>query len=407
MNDVLTDYKFRLNFKRRMRMKIGVIGLGYVGLSNALLLSKKADVYAFDITEAKRKLLKEKKSPIADKEIETYLTHDDINFKVVDTLNDAVNEMEYIIIATPTNYDEEINNFDTSSVDKTIDFITEVNPNCLIIIKSTIPIGYVKNKIFETGNSNIVFSPEFLREGKALYDNLYPSRIIFGNDSKKIKEFVSVLINCIEKKGVEVLYTNTIEAEAIKLFSNTYLALRISFFNELDTFAEMKGLNSQDIIKGICLDPRIGDYYNNPSFGYGGYCLPKDTKQLKANYEEIPNSLITAVVEANVIRKNFISEQIIKMKPRTVGIYRATMKANSDNFRESSIQKIIENLANNGVTVIIYEPLIQGDYFLGARIINNFNEFAENSDIIVANRMTNQISKYKEKVYTRDITGCD
>ena len=392
-------------------MKIAIAGTGYVGLSNAILLAQHNEVIAVDIVQEKVDLINNKKSPIADKEIEEYLREKELHLTATTKAEKAYGEADYIVISTPTNYDPDKNYFDTSSIEAVLDIITKVNQKATVIIKSTVPVGYteaVSKKYPEL--PNILFTPEFLREGKALYDNLYPSRIIVGLPQNYTKElqakaenFVKMLKEGAIKENIAILYVHTTEAEAIKLFANTYLAMRVSFFNELDTYADIKGLNTEQIIKGICLDPRIGDFYNNPSFGYGGYCLPKDTKQLLANYAEVPNNIITAIVEANRTRKDFIAAEIMAKKPKVVGIYRLTMKHDSDNFRHSSIQGIMKRLKANGIEVIVYEPVMKENSFYGSQVVRDFEEFKANSDVIVANRMSKELLDVKEKVYTKDL----
>lgn len=388
-------------------MKIIVVGLGYVGLSNAVLLAKRNQVIAVDIDLEKVKKVNNRITPIVDTDIQYVFSFEKLNLQATTDSKHAYIDADYVLIATPTDYNEEKDYFDTSSVEQVIFDILKINNSCTIIIRSTIPVGFTEKMKIKFNYEKIIFCPEFLREGKALHDNLFPSRIVLGSHSIEAKEFSNLLVESAEKKNIKVIFCRNAEAESIKLFSNTYLAMRVAYFNELDMYAEFNDLDTRKIIDGVCADDRIGDFYNNPSFGYGGYCLPKDTKQLMANYKDIPNSLINAVVEANVIRKSFISNQILKMNPKTVGIYRITMKANSDNFRESSIQKIIESLVNNGIEVYIYEPLISECSFLNAVIVNDFSEFVNSSDIIVANRITDQLDEYRDKVYTRDITGND
>lgn len=389
--------------------KIAIAGTGYVGLSNAILLAQNNEVTAVDIVESKVEMINNKKSPIADKEIEDYLINKNLNLHATTDAKSAYENADFVIVSTPTNYDDEKHFFDTSSVENVIELVIKYNPNAIIIIKSTIPVGYTKSIIKKYNFNNILFSPEFLREGRALYDNLYPSRIIVGTDlnNPKLKEaaftFAELLKQGAIKSDVQALFTDYTEAEAVKLFANTYLAMRVSFFNELDTYAEIKGLNSSQIIDGICLDPRIGNHYNNPSFGYGGYCLPKDTKQLYSNFSDVPNDIIGAIVRANQTRKEFIASQILKKQPKVVGIYRLTMKANSDNFRQSSIQGVMDLLKNNGVQIIIYEPTLTSKTFENYDIENNFEVFTSKSDVIVANRYNKILDDIKEKVYTRDL----
>lgn len=393
--------------------RIVVVGTGYVGLSNAILLSQKNEVYTVDIVEEKVNLINEKKSPIVDKEIQEYLSAKELNLIAVTDGKNLYKDADFVIISTPTNYDENKNYFDTSSVEDVINDVLKYSKTSTIVIKSTIPVGYTE-KISKKYNSNrILFSPEFLREGHALYDNLYPSRIIVGipGDDEGLRnkavEFSQLLLEGAAAKNIPLLYMNSTEAESVKLFSNTYLALRVAYFNELDTFAELRGLNPRNIIEGVCLDPRIGSSYNNPSFGYGGYCLPKDTKQLLANYENVPNNLIRAIVEANATRKDFIAEQIIKKTPKIVGIYRLTMKAGSDNFRQSSIQGVMRRLRAEGLQLIIFEPTYKEEKFSGIEVCRSIEEFKEKSSIIIANRWNDELSDVKEKVYTRDLFTCD
>lgn len=389
-------------------MKIAVAGAGYVGLSLGVLLAQHNHVRILDIQQEKADLINNKKSPIRDKEIEKFLATKSLNLFATTDYHEAFKGAEYIIVATPTNYDDDKNSFDTSSVDLTIDRAIEVAPNATIVVKSTIPVGYIKNiRKQKRLSDNVFFSPEFLREGKALYDNLYPSRIIVGAHTKKAEEFAELLAAGAIKKDVPILFTGATEAEAIKLFANTYLALRIAYFNELDTYAETEGLDTKEIIKGICLDPRIGDHYNNPSFGYGGYCLPKDSKQLLANYASIPQELIKAVVQANKVRKEYIKNEVLKKKAKRIGIYRLTMKKDSDNFRASAIQDIINQLKKSDEDILIYEPTLNDQPFNGTPTTSDFRHFEKACDLIVANRIDNNIKNTKTKVYTRDLFDRD
>ena len=390
-------------------MKIAIAGTGYVGLSNAILLAQHHEVHTVDLIEEKVNMINRGKSPLVDKEIEEYLAGGKLNLTATTDGEAAYRDAEYVIISTPTNYDEKKNYFDTSSVEAVIELVQKVNPSAIMVIKSTIPVGYTESVSRKYHTDQILFSPEFLREGQALKDNLYPSRIIVGcpagNEKMKAaaETFAHLLQEGAIKQDIPTLITNLTEADAVKLFANTYLALRVSFFNELDTFAEMKGLDAKQIIEGIGLDPRIGTHYNNPSFGYGGYCLPKDTKQLLANYNNVPNNIMEAIVEANKTRKDFIAEQILDREPKTVGVYRLAMKANSDNYRQSSILGIMERLRAKGVSIVIFDPSLKSEVFDGMAVINNFEDFCRKSDVIVANRMDDMLSAVKEKVYTRDI----
>lgn len=389
-------------------MKIAVAGTGYVGLSLATLLSQNNEVVALDIIPEKVAMINNRKSPIQDEYIEKYFKEKKLNLRATLDYKDAFEGAEFVIISTPTNYDDEKNFFDTSSVEDIIEKVISMNDkNITMVVKSTIPVGYIENIKYEYNIDNIFFSPEFLREGKALYDNLYPSRIIVGTKNEKGKEFATLLKESALEKNVPVLYMNSTEAEAVKLFANTYLALRVAYFNELDTYADVKGLSTKDIIEGVGLDPRIGTHYNNPSFGYGGYCLPKDTKQLLANYKDVPQNLIEAIVKSNKTRKEFITEEILKLKPQVVGIYRLTMKSGSDNFRSSAIQDIIKNLKAENQEIIIYEPTLTKQEFYGCKVINNLDEFKEKSSVIIANRLEENLIDVKEKVYTRDLFSRD
>ena len=388
-------------------MKIAVAGTGYVGLSIAKLLSQKNEVMALDIIPEKVEMINKRISPIKDKEIEEFFKNKELNLKATIDYKKAFKDAEFIVISTPTNYDDEKNHFDTSSVEDIIQKVISMNINTTMVVKSTIPVGFIENMKQKYNIDNIMFSPEFLREGKALYDNLYPSRIIVGEKSERAKKFANLLKESALKEDIEVKFMNSTEAEAVKLFANTYLALRVAYFNELDTYAEIKGLNTKDIIEGVCLDPRIGNHYNNPSFGYGGYCLPKDTKQLLANYDNVPQNLIRAIVRSNRTRKKHITEMVMRRNPDVVGIYRLTMKKDSDNFRASAIQEIIDRLKLEGVEVIIYEPTLEKTTFNDCKVINDFEKFCEISDVVLANRYEDKLSSIKDKVYTRDLFARD